>query len=191
MSPAESDRTVSTLPDGLWSQPEVSVPDLGGAELVKRITIPASMRYDYSPGLTQTRFLRAMADKRILGERTPGADDVYVSHRGVDPVTGLPTTEQVEVGPKATITAFCVVHIGFGVNAPPTPFVSALFWPDGAAVSLYGTVGEVPPDEVRIGMRVEPVWVDDSELTTSMENIRYWRPVDEPDVPAEQLKGHM
>lgn len=191
MSPDDVDRTVSTLPGGLWTQPEVTVPGLDGVERVQRITIPASMRYDYSPGLTQTRFLRAIEEQRLVGERTPGSDDVYVSHRGVDPVTGLPTTEVVEVGPRATITAFCVVHIGFGVNAPPTPFVSALFWPDGAAVSLYGTVGEVHHDEVRIGMRVEPVWVDDDELTTSMENIRYWRPVDEPDVPADQLKGHM
>jgi uncharacterized OB-fold protein len=191
MSPADNDRTVSTLPDGLWSQPPVSVPDLGDVEAVQRITIPASMRYDYSPGLTQTRFLRGLEHKKLLGERTVGAEDVYVTHRGIDPVTGLPTTEVVEVGPHATITAFCVVHIGFGVNAPPTPFVSALFLPDGAAVSLYGTVGEISHEDVRIGMRVEPVWVDDDQLSTSMENIRYWRPIDEPDVPAEQLKGHM
>jgi uncharacterized OB-fold protein len=191
MSPADNDRVVSTLPDGLWSQPPISVPDLGDAEPVQRITIPASMRYDYSPGLTQTRFLRGLEQKKLLGERTVGAEDVYVSHRGIDPVTGLPTTEVVEVGPHATITAFCVVHIGFGVNAPPTPFVSALFLPDGAAVSLYGTVGEISHEEVRIGMRVEPVWVDDDQLSTSMENIKYWRPIDEPDVPAEQLKGHM
>jgi uncharacterized OB-fold protein len=190
VSPAESDRIVSTLPEGLWTQPAVGGVDLGGAEQVQRITIPASMRYDYSPGLTQTRFLRALAQKRLVGERHPGGE-VYISHRGVDPVTGLPTTEEVEVGPYATITAFCVVHIGFGVNAPPTPFVSALFLPDGATVSLYGTVGEIAHDQVRIGMRVEPVWVDDDQLTTSMENIRYWRPIDEPDVPAEQLKGHM
>jgi uncharacterized protein len=192
VSPADDiDRSVSTMAEGIWSQPPVTVPDLGDVEAVQRVTIPASMRYDYSPGLTQTRFLRALEQKRLIGERTPGATDVYVSHRGVDPVTGLPTTEEVELGPNATITAFCVVHIGFGVNAPPTPFVSALFLPDGAAVSLYGTVGEVSHDQVRIGMRVEPVWVDDADLTTSMENIRYWRPIDEPDVPAEQLKGHM
>lgn len=184
------DRTVSTFPEGLWTQPAVTVPALEG-EPVQRVTIPASMRYDYSPGLTQTRFLRGLEQKKIFGERTPGAEDVYVSHRGVDPVTGIPTTEVVEVGPYATITAFCVVHIGFGVNAPPTPFVSALFLADGAVVSLYGTVGEIEYDKVRIGMRVEPVWVDDDALTTSMENIKYWRPIDEPDVPAEQLKGHM
>ena len=191
MSAADDDRSISTLPDGLWSQPAPSVPGAVGGETVQRIRVPAAMTYDYSPGLAQSRFLRGLADKRILGERCPASGDVYVPPRGVSPVSGLRTTEQVEVGPKATITSFCVVHIGFGENAPPTPFVSALFLPDGAAVSLYGTVGEVPIDQVRIGMRVEPVWVDDDELTTSMENIRYWRPIDEPDVPAEQLKGHM
>ena len=191
MSAADDDRSISTLPDGLWSQPAPTVPGAHDGESVQRVRIPASMTYDYSPGLAQSRFLRGLADKRILGERCPASGDVYVPPRGVSPVSGLPTTEQVEVGPKATITSFCVVHIGFGENAPPTPFVSALFLPDGAAVSLYGTVGEVPIDQVRIGMRVEPVWVDDAELTTSMENIRYWRPIDEPDVPAEQLKGHM
>ena len=58
-------------------------------------------------------------------------------------------------------------------------------------MSLYGTLLEIPIEDVRIGMRVEAVWVADDELTTSRENITYWRPTDEPDVPAESLKGHM
>lgn len=188
---ADDDRSISTLPDGLWTQPQPNVPDLAADEPVQRVRMPAAMVYDYSPGRARTRYLRGLEHKRILGERCPSTGEVYVPPTGVAPVSGMPTTEQVEVGPKATITSFCVVHIGFGVNAPPTPFVSALFLPDGAAVSLYGTVGEIDYDKVRIGMRVEPVWVDDAELTTSSENIRYWRPIDEPDVPAEQLKGHM
>jgi uncharacterized OB-fold protein len=191
MSTPDVDRTVSTMPGGLWTQPQPTVPDLGVDEPVQRVRMPASLVYDYTPGLARTRFLRGLEQKKILGERCPATGDVYVPPAGVSPVSGLPTTEQVEVGPKATVTSFCVVHIGFGVNAPPTPFVSALFLPDGASVSLYGTVGEIEYDKVRIGMRVEPVWVDDDQLTTSMENIKYWRPIDEPDVPAEQLKGHM
>mgnify|MGYP000863091553 CR=1 FL=1 len=185
------DRTISTLPEGLWSQPQPTEVDFGVDEPVQRLRMPAAMVYDYTPGLAQSRFLRGLQEKKLLGERCPSTGEVYVPPRGVSPVSGLPTTEQVEVGPKATITSFCVVHIGFGVNAPPTPFVSALFLPDGAAVSLYGTVGGIDYDKVRIGMRVEPVWVDDDQLTTSMENIVHWRPIDEPDVPAEQLKGHM
>ncbi len=192
MPPAESDRTIATLPDGLWSQPLATGVDVAaGEEAVQRVRVPARIEYQYTPGMAMSRFLRALADKRIVGERCPVTDDVYVPPRGMSPVVGLPTTEQVEVGPKGTITTFCVVHIGFGVNAPPTPFVSALVLPDGAAISLYGTVLEVAIEDIHIGMRVEPVWAADEELSTSFENIRYWRPIDEPDVPAEQLKGHM
>ena len=191
MSASDTDRTVSTRPDGLWTQPQPTGPGTEVDESVRRVRMPAAMVYDYSPGMARTRFLRGLQEKKIMGERGPSTGEVYVPPTGVAPVSGLLTTEQVEVGPKATITSFCVVHIGFGVNAPPTPFVSALFLPDGAAVSLYGTVGGIEYDKVRIGMRVEPVWVDDDQLTTSSENIRYWQPIDEPDVPAEQLKGHM
>jgi len=188
------DRTISRLPDGLWTQPEVSAPDLGdigNIEPVQRIRVPAAMTYDYTPGEAPTRFLMGLAEKKILGEKCPVTGDVYVPPRGMSPAVGLPTSEQVEVGPKGSITSFCVVHIGFGVNAPPTPFVSALVLPDGAAVSVYGTVLEIPHDQVRIGMRVEPVWADDADLAPSFESIRHWRPIDEPDTPAELLKGHM
>ena len=44
---------------------------------------------------------------------------------------------------------------------------------------------------MHIGQRVEAVWVDDDQLSTSFENIKYWRPIDEPDVAPELLKGHM
>jgi uncharacterized OB-fold protein len=191
MSPADNDRVVSELPTGLWSQPAVTAPELGDAEPVQRLRLPASLQYRYNPGGAPTRYLRGLKEKKILGERSPTSGDVYVPSRGMSPTEGLPTSEQVEVGPKGSISSFCVVHIGFGVNAPPTPFVSALILPDGAAVSLYGTLLEVPIEDVRIGMRVEPVWVPDDQLTTSSENITHWRPIDEPDVPAESLKGHM
>lgn len=184
----------SALPEGLWSAPEPDVSALDtddATETIQRIRIPAAVYYRYNPGKAQTRFLRGLAEKKILGERCPLTGDVYVPPRGVSPVSGLPTTEQVELANTGTVTSFCVVHIGFGTNAPPTPFCTALILPDGASVSVYGPIQEIPHDEVRIGMRVEAVWVPDDELTTSFENIKWWRPIDEPDVPADELKGHM
>jgi uncharacterized OB-fold protein len=186
-----SDTTIPTLPEGLWSQPQPRVPELGAVEPVQRIRVPASIVYDYTPGTAPSAFLRALADKRILGGRCAQDPEVYVPPRGVSPVVGRRFDELVEVGPNATITSFCVVHIGFGENAPPTPFVSALILPDGAAVSLYGTVLGIALEDIRIGMRVQPVWAPDGELTTSFENITHWEPIDEPDVDAELLKGHM
>lgn len=186
--------TYDVLPEGLWTQPDIDVggiAELDGVEPVQRVRLPASITYDYIPGLAPTRFLRGLAEKKILGEKCPVSGDVYVPPRGVSPVAGLPTTEQVELPHKGSVASFCVVHIGFGTNAPPTPFCSALVLLDGAAVSVYGPIQEIPYDQVRIGMRVEPVWVDDADLAPSFESIKWWRPIDEPDVPAESLKGHM
>ncbi len=193
MPPADNDRQITPFPGGLWEQPQPTLPGAIAdvAEPVQRIRVPASMKYRYTPGTAPTRFLRGLVEKKILGEKDPVNGDVYVPPRGMSPVVGLPTTEQVELPDTGTLSAFCVVHIGFGVNAPPTPFVSALVLIDGAAVSVYGTLLGIPIEEVRIGMRVKAVWVDDAELTTSFENIKHWEPLDEPDVPAEQLKGHM
>jgi uncharacterized OB-fold protein len=182
------------IPEGLWSQPEVdtsAITELGGVEAIQRVRLPASVTYDYIPGLAPTRFLRGLAQKKIYGEKSTENDDVYVPPRGVEPVSGRPTGEQVELPHKGSVASFCVVHIGFGTNAPPTPFCSALVLLDGASVSVYGPIQEIPHDQVRIGMRVEPVWVDDADLAPSFESIKWWRPIDEPDVPAETLKGHM
>ena len=189
--PADNDRVITPFPEGLWTEPTITGPGSAAEDPVQRIRVPASLHYEYIPGVATTRFLRGLADKKILGERCPATDEVYVPPRGMSPVVGLPTTEQVELPDKGAIAAFCVVHIGFGVNAPPTPFVSALVLLDGAGTSVYGTVLEIPIEEVRIGMRVEAVWAPDDELTTSFQNILYWRPIDEPDTPADQLKGHM
>ena len=43
---------------------------------------------------------------------------------------------------------------------------------------------------MRIGMRVEAVWKDSSEWEFSSENIKYFRPSGEPDVPFEQIKEY-
>ena len=185
---------ISSMPEGLWSAPEPDTSALDApddVEDIQRIRVPWSLTYRYNPGAAPSRFLRGLADKKILGERCPTTGDVYVPPRGMSPVAGLPTTEQVELGHTGTVTSFCVVHIAFGENAPETPFCTALILPDGAAVSVYGPIQEVPYDQVRIGQRVEAVWVDDDDLTTSFENIKWWRPIDEPDVPADELKGHM
>ena len=177
---------------GGWRQPAITLPaSLADVEPVLRIRTPASMRYRYNPGSAPSRFLRGLKHKLLLGERCPDTGEVYIPPRGVSPTCGLPTTEQVECGPYGTITSFCIVHIGFGVNAPPTPFATALILPDHGSVSLYGPIQGIPLEDIRIGMRVEPVWVDDDQLETSFENIRWWRPIDEPDVDAALLKGHM
>jgi uncharacterized OB-fold protein len=62
---------------------------------------------------------------------------------------------------------------------------------DGADLGLFGLVQEIPFDRVRMGLRVEAVWVDEDELTTDLASIRYWRPTGEPDAAYETYREHV
>ena len=42
-------------------------------------------------------------------------------------------------------------------------------------------------EEVHIGQRVQAVWKPESEWDYSMDNIRYFKPIDEPNVPFEKI----
>ncbi len=182
------------LPEGLWSQPAVdtsAIEGLADVEAVQLLTVPAKLTYDYTPGIATTRFLRAIKEKRLVGERCSETGKVYVPPRGVSPVSGLPTTEQVELGLDGTLVSYCVVNLDFTGNAQEIPYVSGLILVDGSDIPIYGLVREIPYDEVGVGLRLKSVWVEDSELTTSFENIKWWAPNGEPDVPRSDLTDYI
>ena len=53
--------------------------------------------YTYTPGQASSRYLKGIAQKKIIGARAEPGAKVYVPPRGADPQLGKPTTEQVEV----------------------------------------------------------------------------------------------
>ena len=116
------------------------------------------------------------------GERAEPGARVYVPPRGADPQLGKPTTEQVELSNVGTITSFCVVNVSFYGGTQEIPYVTGNIRLDGADLPIMHLIQECPVDEVRIGMRVEAVWVDEADLGPTMESIRYFRPNGEPDV---------
>ena len=64
--------------------------------------------------------------------------------------------------------------------------MSAWIHLDGADVGFLGLVAGCPSEDVRIGMRVRAVWKPDDQLGPTAENILYWEPTGEPDVPVEE-----
>lgn len=164
---------------------------LRDVEPVRGIRTPARLDYRFTAGQATSRFLRGIAAKRILGERCPACGKVYVPPRGSCPTDGVPTSEQVELPHTGTVTTFCVVNVQFYGQAIEVPYVCATVLLDGADIGLFGLVQEIPFDQVRMGLRVEAVWVDDAELTTNLASIRYWRPTGEPDAAYETYREHV
>jgi uncharacterized OB-fold protein len=189
-----SDVEVSPFPEGLWTQPEVDasgISAISGVEPVKSIRAPARLDYTYTAGISQSRFLRGMAEGKLLGERCPTCGKVYVPSRGACPVDGIPTEEVVELPSMGTVTSFCIVNVEFTGRGIDIPYASALVVPDGADLAVFGLIQEIPHDQVRMGLRVEAKWKDPADWETSFENIEYWRPNGEPDADYASYKEHV
>jgi hypothetical protein len=160
-------------------------------EIVTSITTPIRLEYVYRAGRATSRFLRGLAEGRILGQRCPVTGKVYVPPRGASPTHGVPTEEEVEVSDKGTVTTFCIVRIpSEGLSIKP-PFVAAHILLDGADIPFFALVHECPFDEVRMGMRVQAVWVPKEELAPTFESIRYFKPLGEPDAPFDTYQEHL
>lgn len=158
---------------------------------VRAIETPTRLTYTYTPGRASTRFLRAIEQKKLMGQRCPGCRKVYVPPRGACARCGLPTEEQVPVSDKGTLVSFCIVRVPSENIQLELPYVAGSILLDGADIPFQALVREVKPEDVRMGMRVQGVWVDDSELGPTFSNIKWFRPLDEPDVPFERFKEHL
>jgi hypothetical protein len=142
-----------------------------------QILAPVQLAYTYTPGRAASRFLRGIAEGRILGQRCPSCSKVYVPPRGSCPTCGVPTRDEVELPHTGTITTFCIVNIPFAGQAVECPYASATVQLDGADIGFYALIQEVAVDDIQIGMRVEAVWKPREEWGPSMSSIAYFRPV--------------
>jgi len=161
------------------------------ADPVRSIRTPIRLDYTMTAGEAQSRFLRQIANGRIFGQRCPECEKVYVPARGCCPTCGVATRDEVELGTKGTVTTFCIVNIPFAGAAIPIPYVCASVLLDGADVTLFHLVQDVPVEEVRMGMRVEAVWAPPAERGPTLESIKYFRPTGDPDAPYESYKDRM
>jgi uncharacterized OB-fold protein len=161
------------------------------AEPVTMITTPIRLGYQHTASAEESRYLLGLREGKIIGQRCPVCQKVYVPPRGACPTDGVPTTTDVELPDRGTVTTFCVVNVPFQGQRVPTPYVAAAILLDGADIAFQHLILGCPPDEVRMGMRVEAVWKPPEQWGTTSENIDHFRPNGEPDAPYESYAHHL
>ncbi|HET7736222.1 MAG TPA: OB-fold domain-containing protein, partial [Nocardioidaceae bacterium] len=166
----------------LWSAP---------AELVEGIITPTELHYIYEASPEESSFFRGLSEGRLVGQRCPKCQKVYVPPRGACPVDGVPTAEEVELPDTGIVTTFCVVNVPFLGQRIEIPYVSAYILLDGADIGFLHLIQGVPADQVRMGMRVKAVWKPRDEWGTTVENIKHFEPTGEPDADYETFKDHL
>ncbi|MGB0098953.1 MAG: OB-fold domain-containing protein [Nocardioides sp.] len=162
-----------------------------GENPVTGVVTPVDLDYLYAASPEESAFYRGLAEGRILGQRCPSCEKVYVPPRSACPTDGTPTTDEVELSDTGTITTFCIVNVPFLGQRIKPPYVSAYVLLDGADIAILHLILDVPADEVRMGMRVRAVWKPREEWGTTIENISHFAPTGEPDADYDTYQQHL
>jgi uncharacterized OB-fold protein len=84
-----------------------------------------------------------------------------------------------------------VVNVPFQGQSIEIPYICAQILLDGANIAFMGLIQEIPTQEIRMGMRVEAVWVDQKDLGPSMASVKYFRPSGEPDADYDTFSEYL
>jgi len=130
----------------------------------------------YSAGAVGSRFLIELRDnKRIMGIRCPTCNRVYVPARSVCKDCFAQLNEWVEVSDKGTLLTYTVCHQPNRVQPMEPPLVYGIIQLDGADNGFVHMLGEIEPEQLRIGMRVQAVFKEKREA--SILDIKYFKPL--------------
>jgi len=173
--------------------PEGTAPERSGAaemqEPVTGITVPIRLEYEINAGVAPSKYLRGMAEGKLIGQKAVGSDKVYLPPRGSDPTSGAPTEIEVEVSQNGTLTTYCVTNIpGLSDTAPEVPYVAGQIVLDGAHTPYLGLIQGISVDDVRMGLRVRAVW--DENLRPDARCLKWFEPNGEPDAPYESYREY-
>ena len=154
--------------------------------------MPVSLDYLYAASPEESAFYRGLNEGRIVGQRCPTCQKVYVPPRSACPADGTPDRRRRSSSRRpARITTFCIVNVPFLGQKITPPYVSAYVLLDGADIAVLHLILGIPADEVRMGMRVKAVWKPQEEWGTTLENIDHFEPTGEPDADYDTYQHHL
>lgn len=160
-------------------------------EPVEMITTPVQLTVQHSASVEETNYLKALEQGRLVGQRCPVCEKVYIPPRSACPTDGVPPGESVELPDRGVVTTFCIVNVPFLGQKIKPPYVAAYVLLDGADIPFLHLILGCEAAEVRMGMRVQASWRPREEWGPTLQNIEYFRPSGEPDADYDSYKEHL
>lgn len=166
--------------------------EASGQGPVEIVRVPVELHYTFTAGQAATRLLRGIAEGKLLGQRCPVDGKIYFPSRGACPEHGVATEgELVELADKGSVVSYSIVRVPSENLSVQPPFAAVSVLLDGSDTTFSHVLSECDLEQVRMGMRVQAKWRPKDEWTTSMANIEYFVPIDEPDADYDSYKEHL
>ncbi len=133
-------------------------------------------RYAWDTGVAISRFLDGLQQGKVLGRECRGCERVLVPPRMFCERCFRETDAWIEVESTGVVQTYSICHVSWDMQALDEPEIPAVIWIDGSDGALLHVLGDVRPDDVRVGMSVEAAWKSKGERVGSILDIAYFRP---------------
>jgi len=133
-------------------------------------------KYSWDAGVAVGRFLDGLRGGKILGRECRRCERVLVPPRMFCERCFRETDAWIEVEHTGTVQTYSICHVSWDMQPLDPPEIPAVVAVDGSDGGFLHMLGEVEPDEVRIGMEVEAVWKPVGERIGSILDIAHFRP---------------
>jgi len=134
------------------------------------------MQYKHAAGVVASRFFTEIRDnQKLWAIRCPTCKQVYMPPRLTCKTCFVNMDEWVALDGRGLLTSYTIVNYTEAVHPVEAPLIYGIILLDGADTGLVHFINEVDPEELRVGLRVEPVFREKRE--GNILDIRYFRPI--------------
>lgn len=138
------------------------------------------LEYAWDAGVAIGRYLAELKKEHLIGIRCPECRRVMVPPRVVCEWCFRPLNEWVYLEDTGTVNTFSLCYVTWDMRRVKEPEIPAVIEIDGASPGhgIMHRLGEIDPQEVKIGMRVKAVWKPEDERTGAITDIKYFKPLE-------------
>lgn len=138
-------------------------------------------RYRWDTGIAIGHYLAGLKAGVLLGGHCRHCRRTVVPPREVCELCFHPMDGYVPLLQTGTVNTFSLCYVTWDVQRIERPEIPAVIEIDGASplCGILHKLGEVEPDRVRVGMRVQAVWKPPEEREGAITDIRYFKPIEE------------
>lgn len=151
------------------------------------------LEYAWDNGVALSRYLAELGNGKIIARKCNKCGRTMIPPRMFCELCWRATDEWVQCKDTGTVNTFSVCKVNWDASRIPEgepPHLPAVIHIDGASphVGILHVLGEVDPDDIKIGMKVKAVWKPPSDREGSVTDILYFKPVRQPRKKSKKSK---
>ncbi len=143
-----------------------------------KIEYRPKLLYAWDAGYAIGRFLQGLKEGKILGIRCRKCERILVPPRAFCELCFVPIDDWVELKDTGRVNTFSLSYISWDVKRLETPEIPAVIEIEGASpgIGILHLLGEVKPEDVKIGMKVKALWKKENDRVGAITDILYFKP---------------